>query len=294
MESSRLAVCFLMLFVLPVIKSHECKLGYYGHTCENKCGECVGGPIFCDPGSGHCYNGCAWGYRGKTCTEKCSPGTYGVSCSSTCSPNCLDPICDFRRGNCTQRGCKAGYLGKDCTKACPVGYYGDKCASRCACVEDCGCDHVNGTCFSLDQCHTHDPKAKAGQSRWQRAESIEKREAQQETIGQQTNTVKTPQGPADDDGTAGETKERESAGTQMMCSKLEKEFSDLKEKLNNKVDIPLWPLVVLLAIISIILIAIGLWDMLQQYKREVYMAQWEKENLDKPLEEAALLAQSVD
>ncbi|KAH9493207.1 hypothetical protein Btru_022267 [Bulinus truncatus] len=503
----------------------ECKLGYYGRKCENQCGQCVGGPIFCDPSDGFCVNGCARGYRGKICSETRVSRRHSLDVTSndsgesrrkafaaryfvlnrdgnkrkqmdvlTGSPTSSttlqitnldarfgeqdqnitfnqanldarfgeqdqnitfnqanldarfgeqDQNITFNQANLDARfgeqdqnitfdqtnmtnahlerlvpraersappiawiqsvtSCmatvhteavslvtmaktvhkisskQADFLFQDSfisvLAVCPTNHYGEKCALVCICVTGCGCHPVTGTCYLPEKCRTMDqkhssPVEEEGRSRWHVSEPREKRDENgQKPPGEtspdqgaaantsspidqsQTNKIDTvapgPKPPGSpsagpDNGAPGskppgsessgadkagpeskppsgestgqkEQPKREpfsntprdpedrsekggsSSGTQMMCSKLEQEFCSLKEKLNNKVDIPLWPLAILLIITSVVLISVGLWDMWHEYKREVYMAEWEKENLDKPLEEAALMAQGFE
>ncbi|XP_059139446.1 protein draper-like [Physella acuta] len=253
------SVTIFMVLCFHAARAHFCDEGFYGHKCEHKCGNCVGGPIFCDAAQGFCVNGCTWGYQGDTCKEKCNAGTYGISCTGVCSPHCNDTTCHHVTGECWDKGCHPGYTGPKCTETCPKHTYGDNCTLKCNCTHDCGCDTVHGLCVTIDQCR--EMKWKAEQDL--KAEAKRRYERQAGTEPASGNTKR---------------------GTQMMCSVMEKEFQELMLKLTNKVDIPQMPLFIVLSVTMIIMFILGICDFLVQRSKDNYRANWEREHLDKALE----------
>ena len=102
--------------------------GWYGETCQLRCGDCVR----CSQSSG-------------ICTE-CSDEKYGSSCEYNCSINCLPTVdgvksCDINTAACASLACVDGYYGPDCVTACHT---------NCNARPDDGvvvCDFVSGACL---------------------------------------------------------------------------------------------------------------------------------------------------
>ncbi|XP_052692781.1 receptor-type tyrosine-protein phosphatase alpha-like [Crassostrea angulata] len=76
-----------------------------------------------------------------------SPIYYGENCDLSCPRLCKNRRCHIETGKCF--GCEDGYLGSTCQLECQNNTYGAGCSERCGhCLNEKGCDHVNGTCPS--------------------------------------------------------------------------------------------------------------------------------------------------
>ncbi|KAL4216312.1 hypothetical protein ACF0H5_024038 [Mactra antiquata] len=140
------------------ICTYECKDGYFGDRCFNKC------PDYCTRCalqfgfSKHpnyyqiCYL-CADGYYN---------GTGVTNCSTPCPTNCAGNQCNKTTGDCTH-GCTSNnwsgdkcnvcsdtWYGIYCTTPCPSKCKDRKCDSNGGCTE--GCADVNFTGQKCDQC----------------------------------------------------------------------------------------------------------------------------------------------
>ncbi len=168
----------------------ECKEGFYGSTCENKCSNCPEGG--CNK-NGSCINEIAdckdSNYFGLFCNESCSAecdtcnrkgechycknkSKFGLKCDKDCS-NCPGGICDMN-GLCndTQKDCSNPlYFGDYCNKTCNSDkknckechrdgiciscsndqYFGNDCNESC---DKCfnGTCYINGTCTIQGKC----------------------------------------------------------------------------------------------------------------------------------------------
>ncbi|XP_012937090.1 receptor-type tyrosine-protein phosphatase T [Aplysia californica] len=90
----------------------ECRHGFYGPSCVNKCGACRH-RVTCDPVSGECPDGCQDGYKGKLCAKLCPSHMYGRDCLKKCGV-CKDKqSCDPFTGRCSS-GCEEGHTGFEC------------------------------------------------------------------------------------------------------------------------------------------------------------------------------------
>lgn len=54
--------------VIFLFTTLECKVGFYGYKCYNRCGHCSDN-LMCHHVNGSCPNGCQAGWNGKTCME---------------------------------------------------------------------------------------------------------------------------------------------------------------------------------------------------------------------------------
>ncbi|RUS74322.1 hypothetical protein EGW08_017913, partial [Elysia chlorotica] len=154
------ALCFLVLvlilFVPGVTAVFDCKPGWWGKGCSQKCGHCIGGGAFCQVYDGYCMNGCASGYDGSLCTEKCKPHTYGPHCQEKCG-KCDNGPCNPVTGHCDS-GCKLGFQPPFCHSPCPFNTYGKDCAEKCDCPDGCGCSPLFGDCEPAGCTPEHLPK----------------------------------------------------------------------------------------------------------------------------------------
>ena len=128
----------------------KCKVGYYGHACQN----CVPLP------------GCMHGYCEAAYQCKCREGWKGIFCSKA---KCSDG-CDSERGFCDTPGdckCHIGWTGQNCTECavlpgcvngycekplecvCKEGWTGEFCTEP-ICKE--GCHPSHGSCTEPDGC----------------------------------------------------------------------------------------------------------------------------------------------
>ncbi|XP_061166264.1 receptor-type tyrosine-protein phosphatase mu-like [Saccostrea echinata] len=140
----------------------ECKPGYkgsrcnqkcdgrmYGTACSQKCGHCLGNTQ-CHHINGSCSGGCSAGYEGSLCQKQCDGGKFGLRCNKTCG-HCLNGAhCHHINGSCLG-GCSPGYKGSLCINKCEGGMYGASCGEECGhCLNNTHCHHINGSC--LDGC----------------------------------------------------------------------------------------------------------------------------------------------
>ncbi|KAF4527375.1 hypothetical protein B566_EDAN017231, partial [Ephemera danica] len=126
-----------------------CPAGRDGPNCTFSCNKnCVGGK--CDPGTGHCTQGCVENWSGEKC-DVCSAGKFGPTCSYKCSGNCENgDDCDPKTGNCPNAACADGWTGPQCLTPCSTSKrsYGPNCTLTCSenCNGDALCNHVTGKC----------------------------------------------------------------------------------------------------------------------------------------------------
>ncbi|WAR15333.1 MEGF6-like protein [Mya arenaria] len=118
----------------------ECPKGTHGDYCSERC-DCKN-EASCDHVTGSCD--CKPGYTGLSCQEKCSNETYGLRCAQLCS--CEEFPCHHISGECI---CPPGLEPPDCRKPCQAGRYGPSCQFRCDCDNGATCDHVTGACLCV-------------------------------------------------------------------------------------------------------------------------------------------------
>ncbi|KAK3743924.1 hypothetical protein RRG08_054810 [Elysia crispata] len=214
-----LSLCFTQ------VRVYGCPFGTYGPACDEKCGHCLGGHAYCDLVTGSCRDGCASGYDGETCHGPCSQGTYGLGCWKSCPQNCRKERCDHVDGNCVQTGCKSGFMGKFCTEECPAGRYGPNCDNVCRCAEGCMCDR-HGNCLRKG-C-----KPRKVTKKKKRASG-------------------NPKGGSKSSGSGQSTK----GG--LMCSDMQNTFLKLKETLNKRVEVQIWPLIWMMIAATVVIVIVG-------------------------------------
>ncbi|XP_061180374.1 scavenger receptor class F member 2-like [Saccostrea echinata] len=92
-------VLLTFLFLSVILVSEACPMGFYGWSCNKKCGFC-GGNGSCNKYTGFCQNDCL-------------PKYHGLQCQDSCSPNCGGSgKCNRYTGFCDE--CKTGYAGIFC------------------------------------------------------------------------------------------------------------------------------------------------------------------------------------
>ncbi|XP_065926713.1 uncharacterized protein [Magallana gigas] len=131
------------------VQVYECKFGWFGPYCENRCIENCRVPGKCDWITGLCEGGCQAGWETPECDKNCPNGFYGDKCSLQCPINCT--YCHIETGGCEE--CYPGFTGPDCLTTCEPGRYGIGCYQRCS--PFCNtpkCDFISGAC--VDGCKT--------------------------------------------------------------------------------------------------------------------------------------------
>ncbi|RUS81974.1 hypothetical protein EGW08_010243 [Elysia chlorotica] len=69
-----------------------------------------------------------------------------------------------------------------------------------------------------------------------------------------------------------------------MCSDMQNTFLQLKETLNRRVEVQIWPLIWLMTIATVIIVIVGVIQMVSDFRREMYVRRWERENIIQPLQ----------
>lgn len=136
----------------------ECKKGFYGLACENKCGK----KCTCHKTYGYCTDGCPdkeYPEEGNGCGScpghcalcesqskcfLCEDGFFGVTCQEKCQDQCAR--CHNTTGQCFQ--CKELYylLGGQCN-SCPHGCSSCNTADNCQSCEDAFNGPFDGRCI---------------------------------------------------------------------------------------------------------------------------------------------------
>ncbi|XP_052692267.1 platelet endothelial aggregation receptor 1-like isoform X2 [Crassostrea angulata] len=141
------------------IQVYECKFGWFGPHCENRCSENCKVPGKCDWITGLCEGGCQAGWETPECDKKCDDGKYGLGCTEFCGNCSLIEIEEVEYGKChhvdgfCKYGCNPGYYGDRCLQPCEPRRYGIGCYQRCS--PFCNtpkCDFISGAC--VDGCKT--------------------------------------------------------------------------------------------------------------------------------------------
>ena len=168
----------------------DCKDGFFGSTCENKCSNCPGGlcnkngtcidensdckdskffGLFCNES---CIDECDTCNRKGECHECKNKSKYGLKCEKDCSmcpgKTCnITGICSDTKSDCSNLLYYGDYCNKTCNtdnkncKECHRNgiciscnnnqFFGDNCSENC---EKCynGTCHMNGTCTVQGKC----------------------------------------------------------------------------------------------------------------------------------------------
>ncbi|XP_062573874.1 integrin beta-like protein B [Saccostrea cucullata] len=89
----------------------ECKNGFYGTDCTQKCGFCTVG-TFCNKTSGICPDGCQGNWKDSKCLD-CKNGFYGEACEFNCGKCSTGTFCNNITGLCP-KGCEDHWNGSKC------------------------------------------------------------------------------------------------------------------------------------------------------------------------------------